>query len=410
MFSPFKLYKGLPKSIYYLFSVQVINRLGDFVAPFLTLFLTSQLQIDTKTTGVLVTLSIVLQIPGSMLGGRIADRISRKLAYGIAQGLSGLCILLCAFTSDKVLLIVLLCASAFFSASVRPVINTMAFDQLSARDRKTGSSFLYLGINIGVTLGPAIAGFLFHHHLKLFFIGDAFTSFIAIGIVMLKIKEKRRTIDKITTPEAADTCSSSGSFIRDLFKNKSLLLFFLLMPIYSLVYEQLSFSLPLMLQDLFGDSGPTYYGYVFSINAIVVISLTAFITVATKKMPIILNTALAGVFFAVGFGMIGFINSFGLFAVSTVLWTVGEILLSTNVNVYIVNNCPENTRARFTAFGMIANTSGRCLSTLIMGGFIELFGIKSVWPMIMLISIIASLLTYLLYKHKQKKESAAIAA
>ena len=42
-----KTYLGLPKSIYILCCATLINRLGDFVVPFLTLFLTQKLNMST---------------------------------------------------------------------------------------------------------------------------------------------------------------------------------------------------------------------------------------------------------------------------------------------------------------------------------------------------------------------------
>jgi hypothetical protein len=71
MQNPFRIYHDLPKTIYILFWVQVINRCGDFVIPFLVLFLVTKMGFDFKTVGLIVTISIILQVPGSLIGGKL---------------------------------------------------------------------------------------------------------------------------------------------------------------------------------------------------------------------------------------------------------------------------------------------------------------------------------------------------
>ena len=110
----FKMYRGLPKNTYILFFVQLINRLGDFVIPFLSLYLTSKLGCSTEITGIIVSFAFLVQIPGSLVGGTIADFWSRKKTYLISQAAAALCILSCALISSKALIIALLILSAFF--------------------------------------------------------------------------------------------------------------------------------------------------------------------------------------------------------------------------------------------------------------------------------------------------------
>ncbi|NRZ45919.1 MFS family permease [Clostridium beijerinckii] len=71
-------YKGLPKEMYVICFATLINRLGDFVVPFLALYLTQKIGMTAAATGVIVTLSSVVGIPASILGGKISDMFGRK--------------------------------------------------------------------------------------------------------------------------------------------------------------------------------------------------------------------------------------------------------------------------------------------------------------------------------------------
>lgn len=390
MFQFLKIYKGLPRNVYILFLVQFINRFGDFVVPFLSLYLISKLGFTSKTAGILVTCAVLVQVPGSMLGGIIADHWSRKGTYIIAQTMAALCILMCAFTNEKVLIISLLLLSTFCSSSVKPLLNTMVFDLLEPEKRKLGYSLLYLGTNLGVSMGPLLAGFLFNHYLKLFFIGDALTSFIAVSLVLFNIKDIKRTGKK-----SAKEIINTKSFITQMIKNPQFSLFFIIYMTYSFIYVQNSFSLPLTLKNLFNEKGTIYYGYIMSINAVTVVLSTAAMTHLTRRKSSLINISIAGIFYAIGFGSIGIANNFFIFIFSTILWTIGEILISTNCGIYVVNLSNENIRARCTALMMIINSAGKGLGVSTMGSFIENFGISTVWPFIMILAFVTSICTYL---------------
>lgn len=64
----FKSYKGLPKSMYVLFVAQIINRFGDFVMPFLTLYLTIKIGLSAEVTGFIVMITSIINMPASLLG------------------------------------------------------------------------------------------------------------------------------------------------------------------------------------------------------------------------------------------------------------------------------------------------------------------------------------------------------
>lgn len=398
MFNFVKLYKGLPKNVYILFWIQLINRLGDFVVPFLAMFLINKLQFNSKTASILVTCIVLLQIPGSMLGGIISDYWSRKGTYILSQTLSGLYILSCVVINNKVWIVILLFLSAFFSASVKPTVNTMLYDFLPPNKRKTGQSLLYLGVNLGVSIGTLLAGFMFNNYLKLFFICDAATSFVAVGLVVFNIKDEGERNLKVNT-------KNKPSFIRELITNYKITFFLFLYLMYSFIYAQNSFSLPLMLNSLFDGKGPVFFGYLMSINAITVVSLTALITYLMRKKPSLINITFGGALYAIGFGMIGISKHFPLFILSTIFWTIGEILNSTNFGVYLANNSNEEMRGRYSSLMFICYSLGRAIGILSMGGYINKFGITAVWPFIMLIACCMSLTMFLFHISSKKSNS-----
>ena len=401
----FNSYKGLPKSIYVLFCVQIINRLGDFVFPFLSLLLTQKLNFSYSMTGVVVMAASLVAMPASLLGGKLADAVSRRKTYLIGQGLAALSVLMCGFIKNPFIIVILLIISAFFNGFVRPTISAIMADVLTPEKRQMGSSLTYLGINIGVALGPIIAGFLFNNYLSLLFILDAISSFIAIIIFYVYVEETRPQNGSVEEKNIKEK-EESGNLIQVLLKRPKLTLFFIINMFFSFAYSQVTFSLPMTMNEVFKANGPSDFGYLMSINAATVIFLTVIIITITKRFKTLLNIIIAGIFYMIGFGMIGMIgNSFSLFIFSTILWSIGEVIAATNNGVFVANNSPKNFRARISAVNNLAHALSTALGTSVVGKYIDNYGINKVWSLVFVVVGIGICLMAALHIYILKSES-----
>lgn len=393
----FNTYKNLPKSVYVLFFVQIINRFGDFVFPFLSLLLTKKLGFSFATTGLVVMTASIVVIPASLLGGKFADQLSRKKTYLIGQSLAACFILICGFIKSPSLIIVLLILSAFFNGFVRPTISAIMADVLPSEKRQAGSSLLYLGINIGVSIGPMVAGFLFNNFLPLLFIIDALTSFTAVFIVFKLIEETKPKAGNLKDTNHLEK-EEHGNLLQALIKRPKVFIFLMINVLYSLAYREVSFSLPMTLNNIFTNSGSQKYGFLMSINALTVIFLTFIVINLTKKYKPLTNMVASGVFYAIGLGSIGLIGgSYPLFIISTILWTIGEIISATNKGVYMANNSPKNFRARFSAVDNLSSALGGAIGTSLIGTYMDFYGVNAVWPLIFIIASFATFLMLLLH-------------
>lgn len=396
-------YKGLPKPLYVICFATLINRLGDFVVPFLTLYLTQKIGMTAWASGFIVTLSSIIAIPAALIGGKVSDVYGRKKVYMLAQSISAVALIPCAFTKNVGITVVCLMISTFFNGFVRPAFQSMITDILPINNRQAGFSLQYLSINVGVSVGPIIAGFLFNNLLPMLFIGDAFTSILAVILIWKNAPETHIVGSKIKVENKAER-AEKGNILELFYKRPHLLLFFLLNMVYSFVYTQHRFSLPITLNQQFNNHGAELFGSLMSINAITVLALTVFISALTKRNHQLTNMVFAGILYAIGFGMMGYINHFGLFILATMIWTGGEILSSISAGVYVANNSPSNYRARLIAITTIGYAVGAALSTAVSGAYIQSFGYKSLWTLIFYLSIAAAFLMFALQKFSKKRE------
>ena len=401
-------YTKLPKSIYILFFARMVNSMGAFVYPFLTIYLTKTLSLDEGEAGFIVMLAVTAHLPGLLVGGRLADWLGRKKILLLFQGLAAICLIPCAFLNNPFLIPRLLILSAFFHGAAQPASTAMTTDLTNPGNRKAAFSLLYLGGNIGFAVGPLIAGFLYNNYLMWIFLGDAGTTFASLTLVYLFVKEtlpSKEEIEESFKLENSYERAEKGNLWQVLWKRPALLLFTMISLIYSFVYSQMSFSIPIQVVELFGDKGPKIFGVIMTTNALVVSCLTIIIISLTHKIKPVLNVALAGVLYAIGFGMIFFITGLPWFLFSTVIWSIGEILVTTNTNVYIANHTPMSHRGRFNAVIPVVMGAGFALGPLISGDYIREYGIKNVWPMIFFLSLAATLFMYILYLSGKKKKN-----
>lgn len=406
VFNSFKIYEGLPNSIYILFIVKIINAMGNFVFPFLTLYLTKKMGMSDKAAGMFFTIAAISSAPGLIIGGRLADYIGRKKVFSLFQTASVLCFLPCAFLGQNDIIPWLLILSSFFNGGAQPALGAMINDLTNPKNRKQAFSLLYLGNNIGFAVGPLLAGFLFDYHTGLLFIGNFITGIFAVVILMKYVMEtipkedKNNEVEIIRINEKAE----SGNFISILFKKPRLLVFAFVSIIYSFVYAQFPFSGSLQMKEVFSN-GPQLYGVLMTINGFVVITMTTPIIKITSKIKPLLNVAISGIFFAVGMGMLYFINAFPLFILSTIIWTIGEILNATNAGVYIANNTPISHRGRFNALIPLITGSGFALGPLIMGTYINGRGVRAAWPLVFIVELGAAVMIFILYIIDKRVES-----
>ncbi|MDT8718824.1 MFS transporter [Clostridium sp. 19966] len=396
-------YRGLPKEMYAMCFAKLINSLGDFVVPFLALYLTQKIGMSTAASGIIVTIASVIVIPASIIGGKVADDLGRKKVYIYAQTISAAALIPCAFSKSALVSVTCLLISTFFNGFVRPAFNSIVTDILPADQRQTGFSLQYLSINVGVSIGPIIAGFLFNNLLPMLFIGDALTSFIAVFSVWKYVRE--------TNPEASEKIVESkaekreeGNMLEMLCKRPHLCLFFLINIAYAFIYSQHRFSLPLTLNSVFKNNGAHMFGYVMSVNAITVLALSVFVGAITKKNHPLSNLVLAGIAYSIGFGMLAFVSNFSFFILSTVIWTTGEILSTINSGVYLANNSPSNYRARLNAVSSIGWAIGAASSTSFSGAYMGAYGYRSIWTLVIIISLISASFMFLLKLYSKRVE------
>ncbi len=398
IFSIFGVYMGLPKPLYTLFLATVVNSVGIFVFPFMTLYLTGRLGMSQSAAGNFMFIISIIYIPGNYIGGKIADKFGRKKLMVIAQLISAALYIPCGFAVFSKYVPLLILLSVFFDGITDPARTAMMTDLTTPENRRTAFSLTYLGHNLGFAVGSLIAGFLFEHASSWLFWGNALAVFAATAIVSAKVPETKPTQEQIDATIGSGSTEEAhrGTLMQALMSRPFLIVFTMITTWYGFVYAQHRFALPLQTKAFFGASGAAIFGTCMTLNAVLVIFLSTPTMAITKKWKPINAVALAGIFYALGFGMIGFSNNLVLLYASTILWTLGEIVNATNEGAYTANHTPISHRGRFQAVLPFIGGIGWTISAPVIGNLIDAKGLGAVWPLLGAVAALAAGLLWVL--------------
>ncbi|MCG0275370.1 MAG: MFS transporter [Thermosediminibacteraceae bacterium] len=397
-----KEYTALPKSIYIMALANLISSMGDFVRPFLTMFLTDKVGLSPDYTGFIVSVSSMIRVPGSILGGRLCDTIGRKKVMVIFGAISAVCFIISAFAANTSLLINLLLLSTFALSVSAPVEASVITDLTHSGIRKQAFSLTYLFHNLGFAVGPIVASFLYKKYFSLLFIGNALATCVALSLIVVGVPEtkpKKGNVDNLLSEyERAE----EGGTLAVLMKRPILLAYALIGVLYSLVYSQSTFSLPIYLKELFGESGSDFFGAVMSANAVTVVVCSTLVTNLTSKFRSLANIAMGGILYAVGFGMIIFAKNLWLLLLSTFIWTLGEILCAVNEKTFIAEYSPSSHRGRINAVIPLIAGAGFSISPWLTGKFLKYYSVNMVWPLTFFVAALGALCIFLLSRAEKK--------
>jgi MFS family permease len=408
-FTLFKSYINLPRNVYILFFADIINSAGSFVYPFLAMFLTLKLGYGEYYSGFILTIVIAAEGVGRLIGGKLADWIGRKIVIIVLSASGAVIYIIIAFLKETILIPYLIILAGFLKSGAMPAINALLIDSTNKQNRNDAFSLLYLGHNLGYAIGPLAAGFLFINYISLIFLIDAITTFIALIPIIFYVKEtlyKRAGLYLNSVEIPPGERAETGNVVKIFFKKPILYGFAFISIIFSFVYSQSSFSLPLFLNQLFGERGPKYFGTLMTINAAIVILMTILLITFMKKINPILNVAIAGILFAAGFGMLYYSRLFVFFIMSTFIWTYGEILNAVSSNVIIANYSPVTHRGRFNAIIFFISGIGFTIGPLLSGLYIKYAGVKNIWPLNFYLAIFASILMFILFFIEKRRKPA----
>ncbi|MGL5150134.1 MAG: MFS transporter [Clostridium sp.] len=398
-------YRGLPKEIYVIFIGKTVTCIGAFIHPLLSLILTQKIGLSTSDAGKFITLIAILQAPCIILGGKLSDIWGRKKVIFTFQGLSIFLYIICGLLEPSITQAYFIIAASCCSSAATPAYDALNGDLTNSKNRKASYSLIYMGVNLGFSIGPVLGGLFYNDYLWLIFIGDALTTLASLLLIMFFVNEPKRIKGDTVINESTLEKEESGSIFKVLFSRPVLILYALVMLTFQFGYSQWGFALPIQMGELFGSNGASYYGILGGLNGLLVVVLTPLITNITKKKNMVRVMACGGFLYALTFTVLSFSKILPMFFLSLIILTMGEVCISINSSAFLANNTPSSHRGRMNSLIPLIYGCGYAFGPTIMGYFLNNFSISIAWIVVSLIVFIGSIFMYFIVFKKSKESS-----
>jgi len=353
-----KTWDEYPRQFWTLFFGALINATGSgLVFPFFSLYLTRQLGFSMTGVGIIFATYAVVSMVALLAGGTFVDRVGRKpvmLFSLFGNGAAVLCMgLTGTLTSSSELgrlafVAIVVVLMGLTGAIFGPAINAMIADLMETNKRAQAFGLLRVVQNLGIAIGPAIGGFIATRSYLVLFGIAAIAAVIYGLIIALRIQETRpqKIVVKSSTQPQQENL---GRVLAD----QTFMLFCGLYMVMAIVYSQMNTTLPVYLNKSFGVT-EQWYGLLMSLNAAMVVVFQFPITRFTDRFTRTAMMAVGGAFFALGFGMFGFVGVLPLFFLAQAIWTVGEMFTSPVSQAFAADIAPETMRGRYMGvFGLV---------------------------------------------------------
>ena len=280
----------------------------------------------------------------------------------------------------------------------RPAIYTGLASYSEGNYQTRGASLIRLAVNLGISVGPAIGGFIAYNiGFSGLFWADGLTCVAAALFMRIFIPYKRNSI----------TASSETTVVTGIsaYKDINFLIFIGFLIFTSLGFMQFFLLIPMYYKEhfMFNES---QIGLILALNGMIIVLF---------EMPIVHrfeNKIPKLIFIALGSGLLGisfliFIPGFTVWYVavfSLIILTIGEIFNMPFANSFAMNQASEGRRGQYMALYAMAYSIAHIIAPGMGSFFIENYGYSMLWTMNGLLCLISMGGFYFMYKHPRLKQ------
>ncbi len=305
---------------------------------FLSLYLTQKMGFSISEAGEMVSLYGLGALAGSYAGGWLSDRLGSIRTQMFSLFFSSIGFILLGYASGKLLIGLMLFFSALVAEALRPANSTAVSEVCPPELRARGFALNRLAINLGVSIGPALGGFLALYSYRWLFWIDGLTCFAGFLLLLYFFKGKSDF-----KPEKAVAVKTE--YVSP-FKDYFFLFLLSMLLMMGLLFVQFFNTWPLYLRN----------SYRLAENQIGILSASNAIFVAIFEMPLVhrlekgnvlKSIAWGSLLLFTGFAILPFAQSFSYALFTVLIWSIGEMLVFPMMAGVIANRASDANRGKY---------------------------------------------------------------
>jgi predicted MFS family arabinose efflux permease len=392
----FRSFSGIPRIVWLLSGVSLINRAGTMVICFFTLYLTQQLGFDLRSAGYVLVFYGVGTIVGLYVGGWLTDKIGYRQVQMWSLLLAGITFIATMYAHDFWAVSGMSFLFAFFGDAFRPA-NQVAIRMNSDDATRTRAfSLMRIAVNLAITVALVGGGLLVSWGWEWLFWVDGLTCFAAAVLLYIFVKEKNTPPQYLdekmgenneNAPEKTPNETKNAVEI-SAYRDKDYLLFVFLTLIGATVFMQLLWTVPVFFKETY-HWNEAQIGMASALNAtlILVIEMPLIFRIENKR-PAMWFVRL-GVFLY-GIAYLAFFLPTNLAILAVVLYmvpaTFGEIFVMPFSTSWATKRAGTMRQGQYMGLYGMAYSISNVIAPLIGTQVIAAFGFNALWILLMCMS------------------------
>ena len=342
-----KTYNEYPPLFWIIVGTLFIDAIGStLLFPFFALYITQKFGVGMTQAGILLGMSSLFGLVGSMAGGAIADRFGRRKLILFGLVFSALSSLSFGLAGDIKALYFLIVVVGLLSRIAKPAYDALLADILPESKRQEGFGITRVAYNYAWIIGTALGGLIAARSFLALFIIDAVLS-LAVAVILYRFLHETQPAPSSESKMEESLLVTMAGY-RYVLRDLAYMVFILAGMLFLIVYQQQYSSLPVFIRDVHNISTQSY-GVILSIAGLEVVLFQIWVSRIISRYPPFLTMVFGMLFFIAGFTMVGFIRSVPLFMLSIVVITIGEMITFPTNLVIAANFAPADMRGRYMA-------------------------------------------------------------
>lgn len=315
-----------------------------------------------------------------MIGGKLSDRYNKKHCIICCDCVSVLLYFVCSAIPLSMFSLVLLAIAGVAQFMERPMYNALIADITTPENRQKAYALQYLGINMGLLFAPTLAGILFKNHLPLLF----FLCAVAIGSSTILIAFLVRNIEPEKITNVREERRDGVGILKILWDNKILTAYILLMAMYSAVYSQYTYLMPLDMGRMYGEDGALLFGTINSTNCFIVVLFSPILLRVLRSIKPQWKMHFAQIMVALGIATyITYMTEIPAYYISMILFTFGEILAMLGGQPFFAAYTPASHRGRVSGLRDVLGQASDSIFMIISGYLYDTRGYMYAWQVVL---------------------------
>lgn len=329
-------WRSLPADVWLLVGARAVNRLGAYTLPFLTVTLVAEQGASVAQAGYLMAAFGLATIPSRLLGGRLSDRWGARatIVAGLLGTATAQLLVAGARTLGQAAVAVVLLGLAF--EVYEPPSQSLVADATTTEQRPVAFGLLFAALAAAGMVAGVLAAVLAGVDLRWLFVADAVSCLACAGVIWWRL------------PGRAGPLPAGVGGAGSPWRDRRLLLLLALGTGLAVVYLQITITLPLTVTAR--GLPVSLVGLLLTVSAATVVLAQPLLAHPRwRRLDEPVAVAVGFVVVAVGLALTGLATSAAAYVATTVVWSVGDVLIMGRAYALVSAIAPVTARGRYLA-------------------------------------------------------------